>query len=171
MQRIILIILIVLGQVSVLWAQQPGEPYLLLQKAGTQRKAVFLEGDEIRFQIRGDNYFRKDFILGLRRDTVRFHYYEIALRDFEVIDISKKRFQNFHFDSGGNKVIAAGILFLAGDYINQKLIQDEPGGVSAQTWAISGGIIGAGFLMKLFRKRKFRPGGRFIIDIVDFRPR
>ncbi len=171
MQRLLLIILFVSGYGFVLQAQQAVEPYLLLQKAGTQRTAIFREGDEIRFQLRGDNYFRKDLIQGLRRDTVRFHYYEIALTDFEVIDISKKRFQNFHFDSGGNKVIAAGLLFLAGDYINQKLIQDEPGGVSAQTWAISGGIIGAGFLMKLFRKRKFRPGGRFIIDIVDLRQR
>ena len=152
-----------------LFAQQFEGPYLLLKKSGSTKQVIFNEGDEIRYRIRGEDYFRKSLILGLREDSVRFHYFNVAIRDFEVIDIRGMQFQRFHFDSGGVKVIMAGMLFLAGDYINQKLIQDEPGGLSAQTWAISGGLVGVGLLMQLFQKRNFRPGGRYVIDIIDLR--
>ncbi len=165
-----LIILLVIGWLPLL-AQQGSGPYLLLKKSGTSKQVVFREGDQIRYRMRGEDHFRKGLILGLRRDTVRFHYFEVPLSDFEVIDISSHNFQNFHYSHGGDKVIIAGVLFLAADFVSQKLIRDEEGELSPATYAISGGIIGAGFLMKLFHKRKFRPGGRYIIDIIDLRVR
>lgn len=165
-----ILICLLLASLSSLAQSQPS-PYLLLKKAGTQKEVVFYEGDEIRFRIRGEDHYRRALIQGLRIDTVRFHYFEVAIRDIEVIDIRGHRYQHFHFASAGSKVIAAGMLFLAGDYVNQKLIQDEPGGLSTQTWAIAGSIVGAGLILKLFQKRRFRPGGRYIIDIIDMRPR
>ena len=151
--------------------QVVNEPYLILMKAGTSKQVVFLEGDEIRYKLSGEDHFRKNLIVGLRRDTIRFHYHDVALSELEVIDIRHKGFQNFHYSSGGTKVIMAGLLFLAGDYVSQKLIRDEDGPLSSGTYAISGTIIGVGLLMKLIEKKKFRPGGRFIIDIIDMRPR
>jgi len=151
--------------------QQTNEPYLLLRKAGTRKQVVFKEGDEIRYRLRGENYFRKSTILGLHPDTVRFHYFEVPVSDFEVIDIKGQNFQNFHYNSGGNKVIIAGVLFVVADYVSQELIRDEEGGLSGETYAIAGGIISVGIIMKLLEKRKFRPGGRYIIDIIDLRVR
>ncbi len=171
MTRILFVIAVLAVTAGSVTGQEYQERYLLLQKAGTQKRVIFLEGDEIRYKLRGDDQFRRNYILGLRKDTIRFHYHEVALAEIEVIDIRRKGFQNFHFDSGGNKVIIAGLLFLTADVINKELIQDEPGGISGQTFAITGAIVGAGVLIKLLEKRKFRPGGRYIIDIIDLRNR
>lgn len=151
------------------FGQKVEGPYLLLQKAGSQKRVIFKEGEKIRFKVKGEDHFRKDFIVGLHGDRIRFHYQEVVLSEIEVIDIRHKEFGTFKLSPAGNKVIFAGALFIIGDYISQSLIREEEGGLSGTTYAIGGGIISVGILMKLAKKRKFRPGRRYILDIIDLR--
>jgi hypothetical protein len=146
-------------------------PYLLLQKAGSQKQVIFEEGEEIRYKVKGEDHFRKDFIVGLNGDRIVFHYQEVMLSDIEVIDIRQKEFGTFNLSSGGSKVIIAGSLYIIADYVSQTLIREEEGGLSGSTYAVGGGIIAVGILMKLAKKKKFRPGGRYILDIIDLRVR
>lgn len=139
-----------------------GNPYLLLQKTGTPNSVVFHEGEEIRYRLRGERNFRHGLIQGFGQNVIRFHYLEVPLSEIETIDISRKEYTRFHFRSSGTKVMIAGAAFLVLDWGNQQE-------VSPATLTISGSMIAAGFILRLLQKRKFTPGGRYRLEIIDLR--
>jgi hypothetical protein len=154
---------------GVTYCQEKQGPYLLLHKAGSNKSAVFYEGEEIRYKMKGEDHFRRAHIAGLRGDTIRFHYQKVSLAEIEVVDIRGKNFQKFSWSSAGDKVIVAGAVYMLADYVNQELIQDDAGGVSEATFVAGGSIIAAGIIMKFLKQRYFRTGGRNILEIVNLR--
>ena len=163
-QRILLTIFLVLPLLDVAAQQR----YLLLRKVGRPYQIIFEEGEEMRFRVKGEKHFIKDFIQGFSENRIRFHYYDIDLSEIEVIDIRDRNFRVLGVKSIPGKLIVAGIGLVIIDQANQVLIRDEPAGVSTGIAIVSGSLVAAGFIIRAIQKKYFRPGGKHLIEIVNY---
>ncbi len=165
MKNRIVTILFILIPIIQLWGQ---EPYLLLRKVGRPYQIVFYEGEEMRFRVKGEKKYIKDYILGLQGDRIRFHYYSIKLSEIEAIDVRDRNFTVFSFRSSPGKLFVAGIGLVLIDQLNQVVIRDEPAGLSTGVAIASASLIASSFILRAIQKKVFRPGGKSIIEIIDY---
>ncbi|MCA6078030.1 hypothetical protein [Fulvivirga sedimenti] len=165
MKNRIVTILLILIPIVHLWGQ---DRYLLLRKVGRPYQIVFYEGEEMRFRVKGEKKFIKDYIQGLKGDVIRFHYYSIKLSEIEAIDVRGRNFTVFSFRSSPGKLFVAGIGLIAIDQLNQVVIRDEPAGLSTGVAIVSGSLIASSFLLRAIQKKVFRPGGKSVMEIIDY---
>ena len=147
------------------------EPFLALGRTGKGHQVIFYEGDELRFRLKGEKHFIEDHILGLKGNTLRFHYFEIQTTDIEAVDIRGRKKSFFSLGSLSGKLIFAGVAFIGIDQVNQVFIRDEPAGVSSTVAIVSASLVGGGILAGLLDKRYFKTGKKNYIQIIDERGR
>jgi hypothetical protein len=133
--------------------------YLLLTRLGKKGSIEFRDGDHLRYKLKGDDQFHRSLILGFSDSTIIFNSYQVPLRDIEVIDIRKESFGGFQWAQLGFLGIISGGLFLVIDSINNDF--------SPQTGIISGSLVGSGVLLTQLKKRRFRPGKKNKMEIIN----
>ena len=122
------------------------QPYLLFHKSNT-REAQYFAGEVIAFRI-------KD---GL----VLFDGYEVHPNDFEVLYTDQKTRAWFAFGYKFVKLtMIAGAGYLALDVINT-------GRFDKNTMIISGSLIGAGLIGRLFIREKFKIKGKKKMVVIE----
>ncbi len=129
----------------------------LILKKRNKVIAIFKEGDRLRFQLTGERFYYNHMITGFAFDKVRFNYFDLRLEEIGILHVKnpKKNIANVIYRLG----IQGGVFFLLIDQLNQVVINGDDFGPSDQTYLISGSMIAAGLLARLFVKKKFKTDG------------
>lgn len=143
--------------------------YYLVLKKRTKIKYVFSAGDQLKFKLHGERFYNEQMIKGFGAEKIRFHYFDLALKEVSHIKVSRLRKNGLTLLS--RLAISGGVLFMVVDQLNGLAILDEGLGPSEETLFITGTLLGTGLLLKLFQKRKFKINGRkYRLQTTDFVP-
>ncbi|WOK07959.1 MAG: hypothetical protein ACMVP2_19660 [Imperialibacter sp.] len=136
------------------------QPYLLFHKSNT-REAQYFAGEVIAFRIKDNDFKVTDQIKGFRDGLVLFDGYEVHPNDFEVLYTDQKTRAWFAFGYKFVKLtMIAGAGYLALDVINT-------GRFDKNTMIISGSLIGAGLIGRLFIREKFKIKGKKKMVVIE----
>jgi hypothetical protein len=140
---------------------------MLLYKIGSEKTTVFEVDDEIRFKVKGSEFFNKTTIVQFSDSSFFSEDYEVLINDIEKIDIRDKRPESRSLGNFGSFFIYAGVFYAAGDVFNREVIQDLDNHDYTNTALISGSLIGTGVIMKTLNKGYFRVNKKKRIKIID----
>ncbi|MEQ8808336.1 MAG: hypothetical protein RIE59_04650 [Imperialibacter sp.] len=136
------------------------QPYLLFHKSNT-REAQYFAGEVIAFRIKDNDFKVTDQIKGFRDGLVLFDGYEVHPNDFEVLYADHKTRIWFAFRYKFVKLtMIAGAGYLALDVINT-------GRFDKNTMIVSGSLIGAGLIGRLFIREKFKIKGKKRMVVIE----
>jgi hypothetical protein len=134
--------------------------YLLFHK-NNMREAQYFAGEVISFRIKDNDFKVTDQIKGFRDGRVLFDGYEVDPADFEVLYADHKTRVWFAFRYKFVKLtMIAGAGYLALDVINT-------GRFDKNTMIISGSLIGAGLIGRLFIKERFKIKGEKKMVVIE----
>ncbi|MEQ8688984.1 MAG: hypothetical protein RIE86_27030 [Imperialibacter sp.] len=134
--------------------------YLLFHKNNI-REAQYFAGEVIAFRFKDNDFKVTDQIKGFRDGLVLFDGYEVHANDFEVLYADHKTRIWFAFRYKFVKLtMIAGAGYLALDVINT-------GRFDKNTMIISGSLIGAGLIGRLFIREKFKIKGKKKIVVIE----
>ncbi|MBL6447209.1 hypothetical protein JMN32_12880 [Fulvivirga sp. 29W222] len=138
---------------------------LLIGKPGNPASYVFVEGEMLRFRLKGEKYWNKAYIQGLYEDRIRFHYNVILIDEIEYIDVRDRGKGGFlHILSWVSTRGGAGFATIA--QINKTFVADEPG-LEKTALVIGGSIFSGGIILSLFKRRKVKLGGRYRLKVDE----
>ncbi len=140
---------------------------LMLEKIGTNKKAIYKSGDEIKYKLKGEDHFRQDYIVSIKDSNIIFHYNKIGLDEITQIDIRKKNFINLNLKSIGTKMQVAGGSYIVLDQFNKTVVQDNEWEFEKDVWITGAVIIAAGTAIKFLHPKKFKVGGRYKLRIIN----
>ncbi len=139
--------------------------YYLVLKKRSRVKHVFEAGESLKFRLKGERFYYEHMMVGFHPDKVRFHYFDLNINEIASLKIPKAG--NYAVSLASQLTITGGVFAL--DQLNQGLVMNEGLGPSEETLLISGGLLGTGLLLKLFKKRKFKIDGiKYRLETTDF---
>lgn len=140
---------------------------LILYKLGSEKHYIFEVNDEIRFKIKGADYFNRTIILQFTDSSFFSEQYEVRLNEIEAVDISDKKIGG-SLATVGQFLIYAGALYAIGDVVNNELVQNNEDTSYGKTAAIGGGLIVGGLLLKWPSQNVFKIKNRKRIRIINY---
>ena len=140
---------------------------LMLEKIGSNKKAIYKSGDEIKYKHIGENHFRQDNIVSIKDSSIVFHYNKIGLEEITEIDIRKKNFININLKSIGTKMQVAGAFYIVLDQFNKTVVQGNEWEFEQDVWITGAVLVAAGTVVKFLHPRKFKVGGRYKLHIIN----
>ena len=157
MAKHLLVLLLIALPLAHCLAQQP---YLLFHKSN-KREAQYFAGEVIAFRIRDNDFKVTDQIKGFSNGLVLFDGYEVNPNDFEVLYADDKTRIWFAFRyKFARLTLIAGAGYLALDVLNT-------GEFDRNTMIISGSLIGAGLIGRLFIREKFKIKGSKKMVVIE----
>lgn len=144
-----------------------GQNVLMLQKEGTKKKTFFKSGDEIRYKLKGEDHYRRDYIVSIKDSSLIFHYNKINIDEISEIDIRKKNFIKFNFKKTGNALQLSGIMYIVLDNFNKGVVQGRELEFEEDVWLTGAVLIAAGTGVKFLHPKKFKVGGRYKLRIIN----
>ncbi len=134
--------------------------YLLFHK-NARREAQYFAGEVIAFRIKDNDFKVTDQIKGFRDGLVLFDGYEVKPADFEVLYVDNKTRYWFTFPYMFVRVTTiAGVGYLGLDVLNT-------GRFDKNTMIISGSLIGAGMIGRLFIRKRFKIKGQKKMVVIE----
>lgn len=141
--------------------QLPAQPPHLLFHKNNRREAQYFAGDVIAFRIRDNDFKVTDQIKGFRNGLVLFDGYEVDPRDFEMLYADDKTRIWYAFRYKFVKLtLIAGAGYLALDVINTGVFDQK-------TMIVSGSLIGAGLIGRLFIRERFKIKGKKKMLVIE----
>lgn len=140
---------------------------LLLSKSGTKKQTIYKSGDEIVYRLKGEEYFRQDYIVTIKDSTLVFHYNKINIKDIDAIDIRKKNFIKINLKELGSKLQIAGAFYIALDQFNRTIVQGDEWEFDRNVWITGAGIVAIGTGIKFLHPKIFKVGGRYKLRIIN----
>ena len=163
MTRNLSLVLLLILISPVLRAQRP---YLQLNHKGFKRDIEYFAGDNIVFRMKDEKFNRHDKIKGFTDSSIVFESYQVLLRDLKYVRYEVTH--GFLSPSNGPKLIIAGFLLTAADYINYSLIRGNTYKPDKELYIVAGSMIVAGGVLMTMRYRNFRPGVNRKIVVKDY---
>jgi len=141
--------------------------YIAIEKTLSNKQVTYSSGDEIRFKLRGEKFYRTDHIIALNDSAIEFHYNIIPYKDISHVNVKGKTFINLGFNSVGGKLQFAGIAIIAIDQLNQVLVRSEDASFNKGIWIIGGSIFLGGTILKWMHPKKLKLGGKYRIRYMN----
>ncbi len=140
---------------------------LMLEKTGTNKKAIYKSGEEIKYKLKGEDHFRQDYIVSIKDSSIVFHYNKFNLEEIAEIDIRKKNFININLKSIGTMMQIAGASYIVIDQFNKTVVRDQQWEFDQDVWITGAVIFAAGTVVKFLHTKKFKVGGRYKLRIIN----
>lgn len=160
-RKIVLLFMLLFG-----FAQAEAQRFMILQKGSNQKTRIkFEEGDLIRYQQTGQEFFVSDRIREIHPDFLVLTENILKPEEIAVVDIKDKDKRN---QTLGNLSVlmysGAGLLMVA-ETINS-LYHDKQLSYSSEGLIISGSLVATGFVLSKIKYRHFKNKGRNKIQII-----
>lgn len=140
--------------------------YLVLQKGTNQKSRITYEvGDAFIYLQEGNDYYIQDVIREINKDYIALKENVLSLKQIQAIDIRNKDERNQTLGSLTLLPIAGGTLLMLAGGINS-LAQEGTIHYSKGVITTSAVLIGAGFLIKVFRYKKFKVGKKRKLMVI-----
>lgn len=147
------------------------QPKLYLKKVGGPFELTYSLKESIRIKLEGEHDFNSGTIQSFTDSSFITMDTEILLDQIACIDIRGKNFSMFSFRSSPGKLMIAGLLLPPVDYINNRVVQSEKNTrIESGILMLSGGLLLSGVALRLLEKKKFKPGKRHKMAILDSNP-
>ncbi len=144
-----------------------GQKFAILQKSGTGKEIYFKSGDEIRYQLKNEDHFRKDHIISVSDSGFQFHYYQILYHEVAKVDIKGKAWGNFNWNKLGMVVQIAGLGYIVIDTFNTTVVQGGDFEFDQNLWLTGGAIFLTGTALRFAQPKKITLGGRYRFRYLD----
>ena len=144
--------------------------FIVIEKTLSNKQVTYSSGDEIKFKLKDEKFYRKDHIVALNDSAIEFHYYYIPYRDISHVNIKGKKgvqFVNLGFNSVGGKLQVAGIAIIAIDQFNQVVVQGEDASFNKGIWIAGGSLFLGGTILKWMHPKKLKLGGKYRIRYMN----
>lgn len=166
--RPLLILTIALFYITELSAQYSPTPSYLFIKKGIKKKRTYTEGDYIMVEMRNDS-IHAGMITLLYNDTIYLFGKPVPARDVKAVFIPRRK-NKFPVDIKTLGLITAGSAMVAGGLmLNGQEKRDE---ALITGFAMGYGSIltqwGGRGLFNAVRRKKFRMGNKFRLQVLDF---
>jgi len=126
--------------------------------------ARYQEGEDIRFQRKGNDYFSYGTITGIHQEYFKIGEADtVYLRQIRRIDLHNKSNTNFNLSGAGQKLIAAGVILYLADGIAHDFSSVSPGIIT-----VSVAFVGVGMFTQFFNNNFYKIGRRKKVAIVEF---
>lgn len=143
--------------------------YIIVEKTLTSKQIKYNSGDEIRYKLVGEDFFRKDHIIALNDSSIEFHYHNILYSEISQVNIKGKRFASFDLNGIGTYAQIAGIGYIAIDQFNQTVVHGQDASFEKEVWIVGGMIFIGGTILKLLSPKKVKLGGKYRIRYMNLK--
>ena len=133
--------------------------YLALDRIGKAQRVRFYAGDEIEYRVKGENFRRKNTILGVSDDGFLIAGGEIKLAWVERI-WTKRGYKSNLPRQAQIYLPIAGALFVIADLISSKEF-------SPKVLAIGGGMALAGTLLRVLNTKRYFIGKNSLLKSIE----
>lgn len=127
--------------------------FLLLEKSGTFKNYKYFEGDEIAVKLHKDQRFISGTITRLDDSTFVVDNQE----SFGIGQVKSVVRQRFFFSFFGPGAMMGGGMYFTLDALNRAFSGEAPV-VTAEAAIIGGSLVGAGWVMSLFKNKTYSVG-------------
>lgn len=143
------------------------QSFLYLKKLTGKQSVVYKTGDEILFQLKGDDHFSQGIIESFGEDYFVIHETEIKLTDIYRYDVRGLTGDHFNYQVSSNTLlVAAGLLPLA-ELANQQVSgSGDDTGIHHSVWVTSASLIAGGLIIKWMEPRYFKPSWKRKATII-----
>lgn len=143
--------------------------YIVVEKTLSNKQIEYSSGDEIKYKLLGEDFFRKDHIISLNDSSIEFHYHNILYSEISQVNIKGKRFTSFDIYNIGKYAQIVGIGYIAIDMFNKTVVQGQDAVFEEEVWIVGGMIFIGGTILKLCSPRKVKLGGKYRIRYMNLK--
>jgi hypothetical protein len=154
---------------SVTYQVEAQQKFIVVEKVFSNKQVVYSSGDDIKFKLKEENFYRTNHIISLNDTAIVFHYYTIAYHEIDAVDISGHRFGTNLRGIGGTLQFV-GLAYIAIDQFNQVVVRGEDASFNENIWLAGGAVFAGGTILKLMSPRKLKLGGKYRIRYMNITP-
>lgn len=147
-------------------AELQAQKFLLLQKGANQKTSIkYEEGNMIRYQQQGQEYFTVDIIKEIHPEYLVLGENILKPENITVVDIIDKDERNHTLQNLSVLMYSGAGLLLVAETVNS-LYRDKKLSYSDGGLVVSGSLLTAGFILSKIKYRYFKQKGRNKIKII-----
>ena len=141
--------------------------YIVVEKTLSSRQVKYSSGDQIKYKLKGENFFRTNYIVALNDSAFEFHYNQILYQEISQVNIEGKRFTGLDYFNIGTYAQIAGAGYIAIDQFNKVVVHGEEASFDKEVWVVGGLIFLGGTILKLLSPKKVKLGGKYRIRYMN----
>lgn len=145
------------------------QKFIVVEKVFSNKQVVYSSGDNIKFKLKDEKFYRTNHIVSLNDTAIQFHYYAIAYHDIDAVDIRGHRFGTNLRGIGGTLQFV-GLAYIAIDQFNQVVVRGQEVSFNENIWLAGGAVFAGGTILKLLSPRKLKLGGKYRIRYMNITP-
>lgn len=160
-KKVVLLFLLLLSFFPV-----EAQKFLILQKGSNQKTRIkYEEGDVIRYQQKGQDFFVADRIREIHPDFLVLTENVLRPEEIAVVDVREADERNQTLRNLSTMMYAGAGLMLVAETINS-LYHNKSLSYSTEGVVVSGSLLASGFTLAKIRYRYFKNQGRNKIQII-----
>ncbi|MTI33124.1 hypothetical protein [Xanthovirga aplysinae] len=146
------------------------QKYLLLHKANSKRRYQIYPGEVIRYKLKDQDNYLEDIIrdFDVEKNLIIFDIGAINVNNIAAVDIRPyEKKPGISISRWGTWFIAGGVAYVVITGFNGLRRAGNEIVINESVWIISGSLVAIGVFLKLMKKKKFKPKGNRLIEIVE----
>lgn len=148
------------------FAQAEAQRSMILQKGRNQKTRItYEEGDLIRYQQKGQEFFVSDRIREIHPDFLVLTENILKPEEIAVVDVKNEDERNRTLSTLSGLMYAGGAMLLLAETVNG-LYHEKKFSYSNEGLIISGSLLATGFVLSKIKYRHFKNQGRNKIQII-----
>ncbi len=160
-KKVVLLLLLLFG-----FAEAEAQKFMILQKGSNEKTRIkYEEGDLIRYQQKGQEYFVSDRIREIHPDFLVLAENILRPEEIATVDVRNKDERNQTLKNLSILMYAGAGLMLVAETINS-LYHDKRLGYSDEGLTVAGSLLVSGFTLSKIKYRYFKNRGRNKIQII-----
>lgn len=160
-KKVVLLLLLLFG-----FAEAEAQKFMILQKGSNEKTRIkYEEGDLIRYQQKGQEYFVSDRIREIHPDFLVLAENILRPEEIVTVDVRTKDERNQTLKNLSILMYAGAGLMLVAETINS-LYHDKRLGYSDEGLTVAGSLLVSGFTLSKIKYRYFKNRGRNKIQII-----
>lgn len=161
LRKIILLLLLVFAFIPV-----EAQKFMILQMGTNQKTRIkYEEGEVIRYQQKGQDFFVSDIIKEIHPDFLVLTENILKPEEIAVVDVKEKDERNRTIPTLSGLMYSGGALLLLAETVNG-LYHDKKFSYSEEGLIIGGSLLATGFVLSKINYRYFKHRGRNKIQII-----
>ncbi len=145
------------------------QKFIVVEKVFSNKQVVYSSGDDIKFKLKEEDFYRTNHIIAVNDTAIEFHYYTVAYHEIDAIDIRGHRFGTNLRGIGGTLQFV-GLAYIAIDQFNQVVVRGSEASFNESIWLAGGAVFAGGTILKLLSPRKLKMGGKYRIRYMNITP-
>lgn len=148
------------------FAPVEAQKFMILQQGANQKTRIkYEEGDLIRYQQKGQEFFVSDIIKEIHPDFLMLGENILRPEEIAVVDVKDKDERNRTLSTLSGLMYSGGAMLLLAETVNG-LYHDKKFSYSDEGLIISGSLLATGFVLSKIKYRYFKHRGRNKIQII-----